>query len=86
MKAYLTVLPHSQQECINIEGLHKDTYHLWDSIIGHCAKHLSNRQMVDVYKQLCIQLQKIGKNNTPYCYLEMFEEFKKAMKERNVQV
>ena len=86
MKAYLTVLRKSQQQCISIDGLYEDTLHLWQGIIPHCAKNLSNKQVVDVHKQLSTQLHKMGKDDTPLVYMEMFEEFKKGMEERKITI
>jgi hypothetical protein len=86
------VLWHDSSEYIEVKGIDfedkREDYslHLYDGIIEHCAKKLSNRQMVDVYKGLCIQLQKLGQENTPLIYLKMFEEFKIAMKNRNVSI
>lgn len=83
---------HDMSEFIEVEGIDyadkRENYKLslYDGIVEHCAKQLSNRQMVEVYKCLCVQLQKLGKEDTPFIFNEMFEEFKIAMKNRGVTI
>ena len=83
---------HDMSEFIRVEGIDyadkRESYSLslYDGIVEHCAKQLSNKEMVEVYKCLCIQLQKLGKENIPYIFNEMFEEFKIAMKNRGVTI
>jgi hypothetical protein len=86
MKAELTILEKSQQECIKIirdSGVEDE---LWDGIIEHCCKAYSPRQLAEIYRQLCIQLSKLNKDDIPFCYLEMMEEFKEALKNLKVTV
>ncbi len=86
MKAYFKVEPVKLLESIKVEDLFDDTYSLWDGIISHCAERLTNRQMIDVYKSLCIWLSKIDKDDIPYIFYKMFDEFKEAMEKRNITI
>ena len=83
---------HNSSEFIEVEGIdyadkrEKYTLSLYDGIVEHCAKSLTDKEMVEIYKCLCIQLQQLGKENIPYIFNEMFEEFKIAMKNRNISI
>jgi len=86
MQAELTILEKSQQECIKVIRDNGIEDYLWDGIIEHCCKSYSPRQLSTIYRSLCIQLSKIPKDDIPFCYLEMFEEFKSALKNLNVRI
>jgi len=86
MKAELTILEKSQQECIKIIRDSGEEDRLWDGIIEHCCKKYSPRQLSEIYRQLCIQLSKTPKDEVPFCYLQMFEDFKTALNNLKVQI
>jgi len=84
VRAEFTILEKSQQECIKIIRDSGEEDRLWEAIMEHCCKAYSPKQLSEIYKQLCIQLSKIPKDEIPFCYFEMFEEFKVALQNLKV--
>ena len=86
MKAKLTILEKSNQKCIQIVKDNGVEDELWDGIIEHCSKDYSPRQLADIYRQLCVQLSQMQKEDIPFCYLEMMDEFKAGLINLKVQI
>jgi hypothetical protein len=59
---------------------------IFDSVIGHCMKDLSAREVAEVYRQLCIQMNQLGPDNIPMTWQEMFDEFKVEMANRKILI
>ena len=59
-------------------------YNVWDGIVEHCCKEFSNKQMLDIYEQLECYFVRTSPDDVPIIYREIFQDFKEAMKNRNL--
>lgn len=61
-------------------------YAIFEGIVEHCMKDLSSREISEVYRQVCVQMNQLGPEDTPLTWHEMFEEFKATMSNRGVKI
>ena len=79
MKAKLTILEKSDQKVIEVCEKNKEPQNLYSGIIGYCSKRYSPSQLIEIHTQLSAQLSGMNKMDIPFCYLDMFAEFKKGL-------
>lgn len=86
MKSKFVLTKKSMQELISVQKEGFAELSLWSGIIEHCAKRLTNREMIEVYKDLSCQLANMNKDDIPLIFQEMFKEFEVAMQNRGIKI
>ena len=61
---------------------HEDS--LYDGIVEHCAKSLTDSELKIVHMRCIEQLLSMGINDIPYRFKEMMQDLNKAMIHRNL--
>lgn len=61
----------------------KETYDLWEGIIGHCSKDLSDDELRMVYDQCNKQLEKMKSADVPLVFRRMMAELNQVIISRH---
>lgn len=84
IKAELKRLTRSGQFCIEVTFPNGDTDQLWDMIVEHCSKTLSNNELKSVYDQCNNQLQKMNPDDVPQMFHELMAELRQTIIHRKL--
>ena len=84
MKAKFVRSTRTGQFYIEVQYPSLDILHLWDGIIAHCAKTLSNNELRQVWIDCKEQLATINTDDVPLSFNEMLNELTQAILDRGL--
>ncbi len=82
LKAELFRNTRSGQHYIVVKYPDGNEEHLYDMIVAHCAKELTNNELKEVYRQCSKQLEKTAPDDIPPSFHELMNELTDAMVSR----
>lgn len=82
--AKLTRYTHSGQFSIKVTFPNGDVDDLWDGIVEHCAKALSDNELKTVYDHCNNQLAKMPVGDIPYNFKELMNELRQTVIKRKL--